>query len=337
MEPLVTVIVPVYKVEQYLDRCFESLTNQVYKNLQIVFVDDGSPDRCGTMCDEYAKADNRVEVVHKQNGGLGFARNSGMGIARGKYIVFVDSDDFISERFVSEMLSAIERNGADTSICGIIKYYNEEKQVSRRICSETILYQNEDVKEKVLLGMIGTNPSATRETEIPMSVWHCMYSKEIIDAYGIRFHSEREFISEDIIFQIDYLQHSQKTVLIPEELYFYFSAQEGSLSTKYRKNRFEEEKKLEIELDRKLGFFLEKGKYRNRLSRLFLGRVRTCLAMEYFMGTKEGFTRIVNDSLLKEILQDYPYRKNPVKLHIFNWALKYRLEWLLKALIRLRG
>ena len=195
MEPLVTVIVPVYKVEQYLDRCFDSLTNQVYKNLQIVFVDDGSPDRCGTMCDEYAKADNRVEVVHKQNGGLGFARNSGMGIARGKYIVFVDSDDFISERFVSEMLSAIERNGADTSICGIIKYYNEEKQVLRRICSETILYQNEDVKEKVLLGMIGTNPSATRETEIPMSVWHCMYSKEIIDAYGIRFHSEREFIS----------------------------------------------------------------------------------------------------------------------------------------------
>ena len=95
MEPLISVIVPIYKVEEYLNRCVESLVNQTYKNLEIILVDDGSPDNCPEMCDRWAKQDKRIRVIHKKNGGLSDARNAGMRIATGEYIAFVDSDDLV--------------------------------------------------------------------------------------------------------------------------------------------------------------------------------------------------------------------------------------------------
>src|SRR5574344_1424030 len=93
--PKVSIIVPIYNVEKYLDRCMESLLNQTLKDIEIIMVDDGSPDNCPKMCDEYAKRDKRVKVIHKKNGGLGYARNSGLDIATGEYVAFVDSDDYV--------------------------------------------------------------------------------------------------------------------------------------------------------------------------------------------------------------------------------------------------
>lgn len=93
--PKVSIILPIYNVEKYLDRCMESLLNQTLEDIEIIMVDDGSPDNCPQMCDEYAKKDNRVKVVHKKNAGLGFARNSGLDVAKGEYIAFVDSDDYV--------------------------------------------------------------------------------------------------------------------------------------------------------------------------------------------------------------------------------------------------
>ena len=97
---LISVIVPVYQVEEYLDRCVQSIVDQTYTNLEIILVDDGSPDRCPQMCDEWAKRDSRIRVIHKENGGLSDARNAGMQAASGTYIAFVDSDDWVSERYI---------------------------------------------------------------------------------------------------------------------------------------------------------------------------------------------------------------------------------------------
>ena len=93
---LITIIVPVYKVEKYLDRCVQSIVDQTYTNLEIILVDDGSPDNCPKMCDEWAKKDKRIKVIHKQNGGLSDARNAGLEKAKGKYVGFVDSDDYVA-------------------------------------------------------------------------------------------------------------------------------------------------------------------------------------------------------------------------------------------------
>ncbi len=99
-EPLISVIVPVYKVEKYFDECVESIVNQTYRNLEIILIDDGSPDNCPQMCDDWTKRDARIRVIHKENGGLSSARNAGLDVCKGEYIAFVDSDDFIHRDYV---------------------------------------------------------------------------------------------------------------------------------------------------------------------------------------------------------------------------------------------
>ena len=108
-DPVISVIVPIYKVEQYLDKCVRSIISQTYTNLDIILVDDGSPDRCGEMCDSFAEADSRIRVIHKKNGGLSSARNAGMKIAKGTYWAFVDSDDWIHRDYLKAMLDAAEK------------------------------------------------------------------------------------------------------------------------------------------------------------------------------------------------------------------------------------
>lgn len=115
-QPLVSVIVPIYKVEPYLRRCLDSIVNQTYTNLEIILVDDGSPDGCPAICDEYAAKDNRIVVIHKENGGLSDARNAGLDICKGEFVYFIDSDDFIVKDCISILFSALKKNDADIAI-----------------------------------------------------------------------------------------------------------------------------------------------------------------------------------------------------------------------------
>ena len=108
MEPCISVIVPIYKVEPYLRKCVDSILNQTYRNLEVILVDDGSPDKCGEICDEYAQKDSRVKVIHKENGGVSDARNVGLDVCTGEYITFVDSDDWIEQEHIHSMYSAVQ-------------------------------------------------------------------------------------------------------------------------------------------------------------------------------------------------------------------------------------
>lgn len=118
MKKLVTVIVPVYKVEAYLERCVDSILQQDYRDLEIILVDDGSPDASGEICDRYAKRDERVKVIHKANGGLGPARNSALDLAKGEYVFFVDSDDYITDGIIKKLYEVCQREDADIACCG---------------------------------------------------------------------------------------------------------------------------------------------------------------------------------------------------------------------------
>ena len=116
---LISVIVPVFKVDPYLDRCVESIVNQTYRNLEIILVDDGSPDSCGAMCDAWAEKDRRIKVIHKKNGGLSDARNAGLDIATGTLIGFVDSDDFIRSDMYLLLMERLMEDGSDIAACGV--------------------------------------------------------------------------------------------------------------------------------------------------------------------------------------------------------------------------
>ena len=114
--PLISIIVPVYNVEEYLDKCVESIVNQTYKNIEVILVDDGSPDNCPKMCDDWAKKDKRIKVIHKKNGGLSDARNKGIDESKGEYLSFVDSDDYITDNYVELLYNIISKEHADISM-----------------------------------------------------------------------------------------------------------------------------------------------------------------------------------------------------------------------------
>lgn len=126
-QELISVIIPIYNVEKYLKKCIDSIINQTYKNLEIILVDDGSPDNCGKICDEYAKKDQRIRVIHKKNGGLSDARNAGIDIAKGKYIAFVDSDDYVEKEYIEIMYKELKKNNVKIVQCGINKISDNEE------------------------------------------------------------------------------------------------------------------------------------------------------------------------------------------------------------------
>lgn len=123
---LISIIVPVYKVEAYLDECVESIVHQSYKNLEIILVDDGSPDRCPAMCDAWSKKDPRIQVIHKTNGGLSDARNAGMSRATGQYVAFVDSDDWIEKNYIEWLYRAIQETASDLAACDVREVFTKE-------------------------------------------------------------------------------------------------------------------------------------------------------------------------------------------------------------------
>jgi len=126
-DPLINIIVPIYNVEQYLRKCIDSILSQTYTNLRVIFVDDGSSDNCGQICDEYAKTDDRVTIIHRQNGGLSAARNSGLDICEGEYVAFVDGDDYVVLDYIEFLYKLLKENSADISQCGWYIEYSQNR------------------------------------------------------------------------------------------------------------------------------------------------------------------------------------------------------------------
>ena len=149
---LISIIVPVYNVQKYLDRCMNTLLNQTYKNIEIILIDDESPDSCPQMCDEYKRIDQRIKVVHKLNEGLGFARNSGLEIARGKYIIFVDSDDYVTENMCELLYQSAKKYDADVVYGGIFyadgKNIKESKAVTKKLNLYCWILLQQSLKKK---------------------------------------------------------------------------------------------------------------------------------------------------------------------------------------------
>ena len=142
---LVSIIVPVYKVEKYLDKCIESIVGQTYENLEIILVDDGSPDNCPAMCDRWAEKDSRIKVIHKENGGLSSARNAGLDACTGEYIYFLDSDDYIADNCIEMLFNAIVSDGSDMCIGNLMSVDESENFVDSYVCPKQRILTPEDI------------------------------------------------------------------------------------------------------------------------------------------------------------------------------------------------
>lgn len=234
---LISIIVPIYNVEKYLKQCIDSIINQTYKNIEIILIDDGSPDRCGAICDEYSKKDNRIIVIHKKNGGLSDARNRGIDIANGKYLTFIDSDDFVDSDYIEKLYNSIKLHNTQIAQCGISKV-NKSNETITKLC-----YEGNGVKtsHEILNDLYGKHIIEN------VVVWNKMYAKELFA--NIRFPvgkiHEDEFTTYKIFYSVNNIS------LLKDCLYNYRQTNESIIGKKFNKKRLD----LLDALEERISFF----------------------------------------------------------------------------------
>ena len=221
MDNLISVIVPIYNVEKYLDRCIKSIVNQSYTNLEIILVDDGSPDRCGEICDEWVKKDNRIKVIHKENGGLSDARNAGIEIAKGEYLSFIDSDDYVNKDFIKILYNLLIENNSDISMCGVCETKKDEDI-------------NKEIGKGNIRNILSKNALEGKE-HVYCVAWNKLYKKSIFK--NIRYPKGK--IHEDVAVIYKIMYYSEKISITDSKLYFYFSAPESIMRSKFSEKRLE--------------------------------------------------------------------------------------------------
>lgn len=338
--PKISIIVPIYKVEPYLNRCIQSLLNQTLKDIEIILVDDESPDNCPQICDQYASADTRIKVIHKKNEGLGYARNSGMKIATGRFIAFVDGDDFVENTMFEELYNTAINTNADTVFCGFNFYKNEADKAPHPEVESMTIFDGNDIKTKVLLNMIGTEPQYKSDRKFFMSVWHSIYSSSIIKENNLLFCSERQIISEDIMFQIDYLTKSKRIVYIPSCLYNYcFNG--TSLSRVFRKDRNAKILAMYKALMQKVESMEWGNDEKQRIMRLFIGYSRNamidlCISNLSYQEKKVILRDNCSNAVWNSIFKQYPYKKLPVIYLLFCTLIRYKLYFLIFCISQLK-
>jgi len=248
----VSIIVPVYNVEKYLDRCLDSIVNQTLKDIEIILVEDGSPDDCPKICDQWASKDDRIRVIHKKkNEGLGYARNSGLEIAKGEYIAFVDSDDYVSLDAYEKLYEAAKKNNTDAVYAhSLIEVKGGKIRSFSQPSGTEEVFEGRKALNKVLLRMFENK----NYNDIPyfcISVCNNIYKRSVIHDNSISFVSERDYISEDAIFNVDFLKYAN--IIIKYHIcFYYYCYNEFSLSRRYRKGRFERDLVYCRELNKRL-------------------------------------------------------------------------------------
>jgi len=324
-QPLLSVVVPVYNAGKFLPRCLDSLMKQTYQNLEIILIDDGSTDDSPKICDMYAQESENIRVLHKENGGAGYARNSGLDMANGEYIAFLDADDYIDETMYARLMSEVEKEKPDAVFCdfSVVRANGSIEAVESDVPAGRLS------GKELLLSMLGATPEAARDSAFDVSLWKSVYSRRLIEEFGIRFSSERNVLSEDLFFHIDFLPHARSIIYIKDKLHYYCEV-DGSLTHRYMDGRLDQEKNLFQTVCRRTADILQ-GDEMLRWERMFLGRVRSTIGQYVYYANGYSFSerigairKIANDELVCSVICSYPINRNPLKLRIFNTFLKWR-------------
>lgn len=223
--PNISVIVPIYNTEKHLDRCIESILNQTYKDFELILIDDGSTDNSSNICNKYKEIDTRIMVIRQNNRGVSYSRNIGISKAKGKYIAFVDGDDYVDNNFLHELLNTAINNNVDMSMCNYYLVKDDKKEK----CSHGNK-NNEVISKEYILNNIFNNSN----TVCYFSLWNKLFKKNIIIKNRILLNEDMSF-GEDLVFVTKYINCCDKIGFSSKCLYYY-NQQEGGLFNKYRKS-----------------------------------------------------------------------------------------------------
>ena len=331
-EPILSVIVPVFNVDKYLQKCIDSILNQSLKDMEIILVDDGSADDSGKICDAYAKKDSRVFVIHKENQGLGMARNSGMEMARGNYITFVDSDDYVDAVAYERLVSLMVNNSLDAVYFGCWRFSDRLGVWDGGACSTDFksAYGDSDIRS-FMLDLIANPPERKIDRDIMVSSCMAIYKRSVLFNNNIQFYSERELISEDLIFNVHFLDKAERVQRVPEQ-YYYYRVNESSLTRILRFDRFAmcgvlyrylQKYASEVEFEDSF-----KSEFIARCQRMTLGMCRSSIKIIVKSRQLKYWKKLaivhkyLQSDFLSEIVTQYPYYKLPLKYRFFTFLMK---------------
>lgn len=244
--PYFSLILPVYNVEKYVKRCINSLLRQEYTDYEIILVDDGSTDSSGSICDKLADKNNNIFAYHKENGGLSDARNYGMDRAKGNYILFIDSDDWVDEKLLISLHNHLNKSNVDILKFGFQKMQEGNYKNTFFSYFNIGVYDRRQIEETILPYTIGPKRLFCYEQNACKSVWSHVYSLNFLRENNIRFVSEREILNEDYLFNLHTLLYA-KSLEVTHYILYYYDYREGSLSKRYITNEFERKLKLHRE------------------------------------------------------------------------------------------
>ena len=342
MRPEVSVIIPVYVGE-----CIDSVRLQTLSNIEILLVDDGSTDGSVQVMAAFAEADNRIRLFHRKNGGAGQARNTGLENAAGNYVAFVDSDDLIAENMLEALVDAAKESDADMAMTGIrhiggMVFGGED--VVKYDFREKTLFEGEEGMQRLALGTVGALPGEAEDSRYGYSACRSIYRKSVIDENGIRFCSEREIASEDMLFLIDFILCAKRAVGVPDALYSY-RRNEGSSSKSYQSGRFRRAEAQMAAVKRRLSARIPPEVFAPYCSRQTQAYARVAISQELMRPCSDAETRrqqagnvkeILHAAVLREALRGVWWLRLPPMQAVFALCMKLRLGGALRLLVKKR-
>lgn len=332
-----SVVIPIYKVEDCLERCVESVLGQTFRDFEVILVDDGSPDRCPAICDQYAERDSRVRVIHKENGGLVSARNAGIKTARGKYICYVDGDDWMRDHLLETMHRVVREEGQPDMVVYNAIYHYETGEEDIPCHVESGFYDRRRLEEEIYPYMIYDAKLPFFTGKVFPAAWNKIYKKELLLEHYCR--DERISLAEDNAFVFECLYYADTVFFCEESLYCYNRCNEGSMISRYDEKYFEKSQLVCRYLEERLGG-LEPDL--DRQLRVFQ---TAWLIMAVFHEVRfSGTGRIAVGRIREKIgrsraLRECTFDFLPLTSKIYLMLLKmhcYRLVWLASRL-RVRG
>ena len=325
MDCTISVIVPVYNSEKYLKRCIDSILNQTYKAIELILVDDGSPDNCGKICDEYAKKDKRVRVIHKTNAGVSAARNSGLEIASGNYATFVDSDDYIEPEMYGNMMEKVHQYNCDVVMCDCIKDFTDHSEIYTHDIRAEFYDKEQLVNEYYphLLMMENVEYPAT------ISNWLILFNRNKLGnlryVVGVRY-------SEDLLFGAQLVYNTDSFYYMKEQAYYHYYMNPTSATHKFTVDKWNDYKTLHFEINK---YFSECESFD------FSHQIDLCLLFFVYNSVSNIFSadnlerekkfeivkNILGDNEVRRMFSNIKVLKLPIskKLKIVTIIYKYRI------------
>lgn len=311
MEALISVIIPVYKVEKYLERCIDSVLAQTYQTLEIILVDDGSPDSCGSICDRYAQADSRIKVIHKENAGLGMARNSGLDICTGVFVMFVDSDDYLSADAVQVLYERLVRDGSDMAIGKHTDVW-EDGRKNGAFCAW--MRDNVIKTEDMIASIRGSQ-------YLSVSAWGKLYKRDLFET--LRYNAFK--CAEDLMLYSSILDKCEQISVVDREVYYYFQRNDSIIHQKS-----EQAKKDELIALIQFSKYLWRNNAHDGALHWYLRSVGQIYILDDrkwgIALFKENFDASMEKKLLKRVGLKYHLKRKglsfPVLFDVYRWIKK---------------